>query len=147
MFVKFSFLQVEPGVTVMDFTGRLSMPGILVAEVELTIKKQIERGAKKLVLDVSKVDFLDSSGVGMLAVCSGAMKEAAGTMVIAGASGIVKKGSGDRRSAAHHGNVSRPCFGLCRLGRAAFRAGAAGLNASPERLRRALNRTFFRAGR
>jgi anti-anti-sigma factor len=91
MFVKFSFLQVEPGVTVMDFTGRLSMPGILVAEVELTIKKQIERGAKKLVLDVSKVDFLDSSGVGMLAVCSGAMKEAAGTMVIAGASGIVKK--------------------------------------------------------
>lgn len=91
MFVQFSFLQVEPGVTVMDFTGRLSLPGILVAEVELTIKKRIERGAKKLVLDVSKVDFLDSSGVGMLAVCSGAMKEAAGTIVIAGASGIVKK--------------------------------------------------------
>ena len=91
MFVQFSFLQVEPGVTVMDFMGRLSIPGILVAEVELTIKKQIERGARKLVLDVSKVDFLDSSAVGMLAVCSGAMKEAAGTMVIAGASGIVKK--------------------------------------------------------
>ena len=91
MFVQFRFLQVEPGVTVMDFTGRLSMPGILVAEVELTIKKQIERGARKLVLDVSKVDFLDSSGVGMLAVCAGAMGKAGGRIMIAGVQGRVEE--------------------------------------------------------
>ena len=91
MGVWFSLLHDEQGVTVMDFTGRLSMPGIVVAEVERTIKTQIERGARKLVLDLSKVEHLDSSGVGMLAVCAGAMGKAGGRIMIAGAHGGVEE--------------------------------------------------------
>ena len=91
MGVGFTFLQDEQGVTVMDFTGRLSMPGIVAAEVERTIKTHIERGAKKLVLDLRKVEFLDSSGVGMLAVCAGAMGKSGGRIMIAGAQGKVEE--------------------------------------------------------
>ena len=90
MGVWFSLLRDEQGVTVMDFTGRLSMPGIAVAEPERTIKTQIERGARKLVLDLSSVDYIDSAGVGMLAVCAGAMGKAGGKIVIAGAQGRVE---------------------------------------------------------
>ena len=91
MSVWVSLLQHEHGVTVMDFTGRLSMPGIVVTEVERTIKLQIERGARKLVLDLSKVEYLDSSGVGVLAVSAGAMGKTGGRVMIAGAHGRVEE--------------------------------------------------------
>jgi anti-anti-sigma factor len=83
--------QIEPDVTVMDFTGRLTTPAILVADVERYIKKRIERGIRKLVLDLGKVDLIDSSAVGMLVVCSSAMEQAGGNLVIAGAAGYVKR--------------------------------------------------------
>ncbi len=91
MIVRFVFRQREPDVTVMDFTGPLSMPGITVADVERAIKRRIEDGSRKLVLDLNKVDFLDSSGVGLLVVCSSAMEKAGGKMAIAGATGVVKQ--------------------------------------------------------
>jgi len=91
MFVQFNFRRLDPDVTVMDFSGRLSTPGITVAEVERTIRKKIEEGARKLVLDLGRVDFIDSSGIGLLAVCSAAMKQAGGRMAVTGAIGIVKK--------------------------------------------------------
>ena len=91
MWVRFDFRQVDPDVTVMDFSGRLSTPGIMVAEVERTIKKTIEGGVRKLVLDLGRVDFIDSSGIGVLAVCSGVMKQAGGRMAVTGAAGIVRQ--------------------------------------------------------
>ncbi|HKS97679.1 MAG TPA: STAS domain-containing protein [Terriglobia bacterium] len=87
----FTSRQVNPDVLVVDFTGRVSTPAILVADVERFIKKQIEGGSRKLVLDFSKVEFLDSSGVGVLVVCSSVMEKAGGRMVIAGATGYVKE--------------------------------------------------------
>jgi anti-sigma B factor antagonist len=89
--VRFVFRQIETDVTVMDFTGPLSMPGITVANVERTIKRHIEQGSKKLVLDLGKVDFLDSSAIGLLVVCSSAMERAGGKMAIVGAKGVVKQ--------------------------------------------------------
>jgi anti-sigma B factor antagonist len=87
----FTSREVEPDVLVVDFTGRVSTPAILVADVERFIKKQIEGGSRKLVLDFSKVEFLDSSGVGVLVVCSSVMEKAGGKMAIAGAAGYVKQ--------------------------------------------------------
>jgi anti-sigma B factor antagonist len=43
------------------------------------------------VLDLSKVEFIDSSAVGMLVFCWSAMEKAGGAMVIAGAAGYVKQ--------------------------------------------------------
>jgi anti-sigma B factor antagonist len=91
MLVEFAFRQVDPGITVMEFKGDLSIPGITVAEVERAIKKRLEKGCRKLVLDLGKVGFLDSSGVGLLAACSGDMERLGGKVAIAGASGHVKK--------------------------------------------------------
>ncbi len=91
MWVRFDFRRVDPDVTVMDFSGRLSTPGIMVAEVERTIRRTIEGGVRKLVLDLGRVDFIDSSGIGVLAVCSGMMKQAGGRMAVTRAAGIVKQ--------------------------------------------------------
>jgi anti-sigma B factor antagonist len=91
MKVQFAFRQVEPDITVMDLTGRLTSQGLTLGEVERAIKQRIEQGARKLVLDLSKVDFVDSSGVGKLVVVVSAMEQAGGRIVIAGAAGTLKR--------------------------------------------------------
>lgn len=83
--------QIEPDITVLDFKGRLTTPGIMLASVEQTIKGRIEAGVRKLVLDLSKVDFVDSSGVGMLMVCWSTMNKAGGKLAVAGVTGYPKE--------------------------------------------------------
>jgi anti-sigma B factor antagonist len=90
MVVHFLTRRYEPDVTVMDFTGQFTSGNSLV-EVEYAIKDRIQRGSKKLVLDLTNLSFLDSAGVGMLVVCSSAMEQAGGKLVVAGAGGKVKQ--------------------------------------------------------
>ena len=86
MVVQFVTRQHEPGVTVMNFTGQLTWGNSLV-EAEYAIKDRIQGGSRKLVLDLTNVNFLDSAGVGMLVVCSSVMQQAGGRLVVAGAAG------------------------------------------------------------
>ena len=90
MLVQFAVRQVEPDVTVLDLTGQLTL-GNAITEVESAIKQRIQKGSKKLALELSRLTFLDSSGVGMLVVCSGVMERAGGRLVIVGAGGKVKE--------------------------------------------------------
>jgi anti-sigma B factor antagonist len=90
MVVHFITRQVEPDVTVVELTGQLTL-GTALTEVEQAIRQGIQKGSKRLVLELSKLTFLDSSGVGMLVVCSGVMERAGGRLVIAGAGGKVKE--------------------------------------------------------
>ncbi len=90
MIVQFATRRTEAGVTVIDFTGQLTLGNRLI-EAEHEVREQIRQGAKRLVLDLTGVTFLDSAGIGVLAVCSGVMAKSGGRMVIAVASGKVKQ--------------------------------------------------------
>jgi anti-sigma B factor antagonist len=90
MVVQFVTRQHDPDVTVMDFTGQLTLGNSLV-EVEYAIKDRIQGGSRKLVLDLTNLSFLDSAGVGMLVVCSSAMEQAGGRLAVVGAGGKVKQ--------------------------------------------------------
>jgi len=74
----------------MDFTGELTL-GNALQGVEHAITDLIEQGSRKLVLDLAQLNFLDSAGVGVLAVCAGAMGKADGKIIIAGAHGRVEE--------------------------------------------------------
>ena len=88
MVVQFLTRKHQPDVTVMEFTGQLSLGNSLV-EVEQAIKDCIRAGCRKLVLDLTNVRFLDSAGVGMLVVCSSTMEQAGGRLAVSGAAGKV----------------------------------------------------------
>jgi anti-sigma B factor antagonist len=90
MLVRIVSRQVERDVTIIELAGQLTL-GNALTEVEIEIKQHLQKGSRRLVLDLGKLTFLDSSGVGMLAVCSGLMDRAGGRMVIAGAGGKVKE--------------------------------------------------------
>jgi len=81
---------IEPGITVFEISGRLSLGNTLLS-IESAIKKLIDGGARKLVIDLTQLAYIDSSAIGMLVGSNGIMEQAGGTMRVAGAQGLVAK--------------------------------------------------------
>ena len=82
--------QVEPDLTVVELTGHLHLGNELMT-VEAAIKAVIDNGARKLVIDVTRLDYIDSAGIGMLVACNGRIEKAGGKMRVSGAQGSVAK--------------------------------------------------------
>jgi anti-sigma B factor antagonist len=82
--------QTESGVTVVEIEGRLAL-GNRLMEIEWQLKQLIDGGARKLIFDLSRLDHIDSAGVGMLMLCSGLVEHAQGRLLIAGAKGVPKR--------------------------------------------------------
>jgi len=77
-------------VTVVEMTGRLHI-GNALTYAENAISRLIEDGTRKLVIDLAQLDYIDSSGLGMLIFCGGRMEQSGGRMRIAGAGGNVAR--------------------------------------------------------
>ncbi len=77
-------------VTVVTLTGRLHL-GNSLTYVENALNRLIEGGTRKLVLDLAQLEYIDSSGLGMLIGCNGRMEQQGGKMHVAGAHGAVSK--------------------------------------------------------
>ncbi|HKA01271.1 MAG TPA: STAS domain-containing protein [Candidatus Solibacter sp.] len=72
---------VEPNVTVLELTGRLAM-GRESQRIETMVDDLSKKGSAKVVLDLTGIEYMDSAGIGMLALVSGKLKEAGGVMAI-----------------------------------------------------------------
>ena len=83
-------LRVEPDITVVQISEHLNLGNTLVS-IETSIKRLIEEGARKLVIDVAGLKYIDSSGIGMLVSVNGFMEQSGGRMRIAGAQGAVAR--------------------------------------------------------
>jgi anti-sigma B factor antagonist len=77
-------------VTVLEMAGRLHL-GNSLSYAENSINRLIDGGARKLVIDLARLDYIDSSGLGMLIYCSGRMEHNGGRMRVAGAGGAVSR--------------------------------------------------------
>ena len=80
--------KLENGITVVEISGRLNLGNSLLG-IESGIKRLIETGVRKMIVDLSNVNYIDSSGIGMLVACAGQLEQSSGRMRIAGASGAV----------------------------------------------------------
>jgi anti-sigma B factor antagonist len=69
-------------------SGRLHLGNPLIY-AENSINKLIDAGTRKLVIDLTRLDYIDSSGLGMLIGCGGRMEQSGGRMRVAGAHGSV----------------------------------------------------------
>jgi len=88
MIVDMETHELSPGITAISFTGRLVL-GNRLTDVEHAIRQAIKQGSRKLVLDFSRLDYMDSAGVGLLAMCVGIMEREGGKVLVAGATGHV----------------------------------------------------------
>lgn len=82
--------KLDSDITVYEISGRLNLGNSLLS-IESGIKKLIDQGARKLIVDLTEVNYIDSSGIGMLVSCAGHMEQFSGRMRVVGASGTVLK--------------------------------------------------------
>jgi anti-anti-sigma factor len=80
--------KCEPDVTVIELDGRITL-GRESGQIEAAILKALNEGVNKLVVDLSKVTYIDSTGIGIIAYCFGKVSQAGAKAAVAGASGLV----------------------------------------------------------
>jgi anti-sigma B factor antagonist len=83
-------IQEIGDVTVVEMSGRLHL-GNSLSYAENAINRLIDGGGRKLVIDMAHVDYIDSSGLGMLIYCGGRMEQTGGRMRVAGANASVAR--------------------------------------------------------
>ena len=80
--------QVRPGVVVLDLNGRVCM-GRDVQQLEWAVDELLGKQQHHLVLNLGQVSHIDSTGIGIIVLCAGKLKNAGGELRVAAASGLV----------------------------------------------------------
>ena len=76
--------------TIIDLDGRLALGGP-VDEFRTRWSEELAAGNKNLILNLSTVTMVDSSGIGTMIRCHSAVSAAGGKLKVIGANGTVRK--------------------------------------------------------
>ena len=71
--------NVDPDVVVLEMTGRITM-GRDSKQLEWSTDNLVRENKKKIVFDLSGVTHLDSTGIGIIVMCAGQIKQAGGKL-------------------------------------------------------------------
>src|SRR5579863_8706444 len=80
--------EIRPGVVVLEMTGRITM-GQDCRQVEQEVERLIEQNQKEIILDLSGISLIDSTGIGQIVKCLCKLKTAGGSLRLAGLKGMV----------------------------------------------------------
>jgi len=76
-------LEIHPkereGVTIFDMKGRITV-GPEATALRAAVAAAVSDGVRQLVLNLAQVDFIDSTGLGAVVMCSTTMRKAGGTV-------------------------------------------------------------------
>lgn len=76
--------RLEPGVSVIALSGRLTF-GRDTEQLEALVRKLVDGGDRRFVLDATALDYIDSAGIGALVSALTSVKKAGGDLRLAGA--------------------------------------------------------------
>ena len=88
MLLQIAERLVEPDITVVELSGKLAL-GRESQRIENLIEELVKLGSKRVVLDMSGVDYIDSAGIGMVALAAGKLREAGGKLAVVAPGGRV----------------------------------------------------------
>ena len=80
--------SVSPDVTVLHLTGRISM-GRPCQDIEAQVDEMVRENKPNLVIDLSEVQRVDSTGFGTIVLCASKLRKAGGGLHVCCAKGIV----------------------------------------------------------
>lgn len=83
MLLVTELFHFDPDITGISCSGRFTL-GTRLSETEAMMQTMLDEGVRKLVLDLTHVDFVDSAGLGIIMRISGEMNERGGHFRIAG---------------------------------------------------------------
>jgi len=82
--------HLEPDIALLEMSGRITM-GNDCRHVEWTAEKLVSERRTKVVFDLTNISFVDSTGIGIIVMVAGKMKEAGGKLRLAGANKHVEQ--------------------------------------------------------
>ena len=81
MLLQIEEKRIEPDITVVELVGKLAL-GRESQRVETMVSELSKTGCTRLILDMTGVEYIDSAGVGLVALAAGLLKEAGGRLVV-----------------------------------------------------------------
>lgn len=81
---------IEPDIAVLEMAGRITL-GRDCQEVEWRLEDLLKENRRKVIFDLTSVNHIDSTGVGILVMCSGRLHQNGGQLRLAGATGMVEQ--------------------------------------------------------
>src|SRR5437879_6336546 len=88
MILSLTTRKNEPDIIVVELVGRITL-GRESSQIEIQIVKLLNEGVRKLVMDLARVDYIDSTGIGIIAYCFGKITQAGASCRVSGARGLV----------------------------------------------------------
>jgi anti-anti-sigma factor len=73
---------------VIEVSGRITL-GREREHIEATVLKALNAGVERIVIDLTDVSYVDSSGIGAITYCYGKVAQRGGHCAVAGAKGLV----------------------------------------------------------
>jgi anti-sigma B factor antagonist len=74
----------EPDITVIEISGRITI-GRESSQVDAAVLKELNEGARKIVVDLAQVTSIDSTGIGIIAYCFGKASKTGARLHVSGA--------------------------------------------------------------
>lgn len=84
MMLETEVFRFEPDITGVSCAGRFTL-GTRLSETEALLNSLVEQGVRKLVLDLTHVEFVDSAGLGIIMHIFGEIGQKGGHFRVAGA--------------------------------------------------------------
>jgi anti-anti-sigma factor len=88
MLLEITEREMAPDITVVELIGKLAL-GRESQRVETLVDDLVKRGSRRVIFDMTGVDYMDSAGIGMLALATGKLKESGGSLAIVAPEGKV----------------------------------------------------------
>jgi anti-sigma B factor antagonist len=89
MLLEIKESRMEPDITVVQLSGRLAL-GRESQRIEGLVAGYVADGRLHVMLDLTGVDYIDSAGIGVLAMAAGQLKQAGGRLALVAGEGRVK---------------------------------------------------------
>ncbi len=88
MLLQIETKRIAPDITLLELAGKISL-GRESQKIETVVQDLLRQNEKKIIFDVSRIDHMDSTGIGIMAYCFGTLNRCGGEMRITGAAGKV----------------------------------------------------------
>jgi anti-sigma B factor antagonist len=82
--------QLQPDIAVLEPTGKITI-GTDCKQLEWAVESLVREGRKKVILDMTGVTTIDSTGIGIIVMSAGNAKNAGGELRVAGANEHVQQ--------------------------------------------------------
>ena len=90
MILQLQKSQPSADICRIEFSGKLMM-GNDSRQVEWSVGELLQSGVRKIIFDLSKLDSIDSTGIGIIVMCEGRVRTLGGEVHIAGPVGLVQE--------------------------------------------------------